>query len=216
MESSDNDNNNENNNTDVNLKILILGDSNVGKTSLLLQYVDGYFPTIYCATIGIEYKIKKININGTDINLQIWDTAGEERFRSITQNFMKGADGILYVYDITQKSSFDNLKTWMSQSEESTEGFKKIIIGNKSDLENKRKVTKEALKKFCEERNVKGMEVSAKVGTKITDAFELLTKSIIGDKSKDEIIRKYTKIEKKRGLTIEKQKKKKKTKKKFC
>ena len=124
-----------NDNNEINLKILILGDSSVGKTSILLKYVDGYFPTIYVATIGVEYKIKQLNIKGLNINLQIWDTAGQERFRGITQNFMKGADGIMYVYDITQKPTFDNLRTWIRQSEESTEGFKKIIIGNKSDLE---------------------------------------------------------------------------------
>ena len=111
MTSSSNDENN-----DINLKILILGDSSVGKTSLLLKYADGYFPTIYVATIGVEYKIKQINVNGLDINLQIWDTAGQERFRSITQNFMKGADGIIYVYEITNKQSFDNLRTWINSS----------------------------------------------------------------------------------------------------
>ena len=206
----------ENDNNEINLKILILGDSSVGKTSLLLQYADGYFPTIYVATIGIEYKVKKININGADINLQIWDTAGEERFRSITQNYMKGADGILYVFDITQKSSFDNLKTWIRQSEEITEGFKKIIVGNKSDLENERRIQKETVQKFCDERNIKGIEVSAKAGTKVSEAFETLAKLIIGDKSKDEIIRKYTTLNKERGLTIQKQKKKKKGKKKCC
>ena len=206
----------ENDNNEINLKILILGDSSVGKTSLLLQYADGYFPTIYVATIGIEYKVKKININGADINLQIWDTAGEERFRSITQNYMKGADGILYVFDITQKSSFDNLKTWIRQSEEITEGFKKIIVGNKSDLENERRIQKETVQKFCDERNIKGIEVSAKMGTKVSEAFETLAKLIIGDKSKDERIRKYTTLNKERGLTIQKQKKKKKGKKKCC
>ena len=206
----------KNDNNEINLKILILGDSSVGKTSLLLQYADGYFPTIYVATIGIEYKVKKININGADINLQIWDTAGEERFRSITQNYMKGADGILYVFDITQKSSFDNLKTWIRQSEEITEGFKKIIVGNKSDLENERRIQKETVQKFCDERNIKGIEVSAKMGTKVSEAFETLAKLIIGDKSKDEIIRKYTTLNKERGLTIQKQKKKKKGKKKCC
>ena len=206
----------ENDNNEINLKMLILGDSSVGKTSLLLQYADGYFPTIYVATIGIEYKVKKININGADINLQIWDTAGEERFRSITQNYMKGADGILYVFDITQKSSFDNLKTWIRQSEEITEGFKKIIVGNKSDLENERRIQKETVQKFCDERNIKGIEVSAKMGTKVSEAFETLAKLIIGDKSKDEIIRKYTTLNKERGLTIQKQKKKKKGKKKCC
>ena len=119
---------------EINLKILILGDSSVGKTTLLLKYVDGYFPTIYVATIGVEYKVKKININGININLQIWDTAGQERFRGITKNFLKGADGIIYTYDITNKSSFDSLKNWIMTAEETVEGFKKIIIGNKIDL----------------------------------------------------------------------------------
>ena len=200
------------NESEINLKILILGDSSVGKTSLLLKYADGYFPTIYVATIGVEYKIKTININGLNINLQIWDTAGQERFRGITQNFMKGADGIMYVYDITQKSTFDNLKNWIRQSEESTEGFKKIIIGNKCDLEIDRDVNKETLKKFCDTKQLTGMEVSAKLGTKVTDAFEYLAKLIIGEKSKDEIIKTYTESGRERGLTITKEKKGKKRK----
>ena len=212
MESSDNDNNNENNNTDVNLKILILGESNVGKTSVLLQYVDGYFPTIYCATIGIEYKIKKINVNGTDINLQIWDTAGEERFRSITQNFMKGADGILYVYDITQRNSFNNLKTWIWESEQATEGFKKIIVGNKLDLEGERAIGKDVVKKFCNDNNIKGIEMSAKDGTNIDECFELLTRNIIGDKTKDELMNSFTDEARERGLSIKEKKLKKKKK----
>ena len=95
---------------DISLKILILGDSAVGKTTLLLKYVDGYFPNIYVATIGVEYKIKRIKLNGIDISLQIWDTAGQERFRGVTKNFMKGADGIIYAYDVTKKSSFESLK----------------------------------------------------------------------------------------------------------
>ena len=207
--------NNENN--DINLKILVLGDSAVGKTSLLLKYADGYFPTIYVATIGVEYKIKQININGLDINLQIWDTAGQERFRSITKNFMKGADGIMYVYDITEKGSFDNLKNWIRQSEESTEGFKKIIVGNKSDLEIDRKVPKEYLQKFCDDKKLKGVEVSAKLGTNVSDAFECLAKMIIADKSKEEIIKTYTEGGRERGLSIKtKDETNKKERKKCC
>ena len=163
MASSSNDNN------EINLKILILGDSSVGKTSLLLKYADGYFPTIYVATIGVEYKIKQININGLDINLQIWDTAGQERFRSITRNFMKGADGIMYVYDITQKSSFDNIKNWIRDSEESTEGFQKIIVGNKCDLELDRSVSKELLQKLCDDKKLKCIEASAKCPGSVTN-----------------------------------------------
>ena len=200
---------------EINLKILILGDSSVGKTSLLLKYADGYFPTIYVATIGIEYKVKKININGADINLQIWDTAGQERFRSITKNFMKGADGIMYVYDITQKSSFDNLKSWIRSSEESTEGFKKLIAGNKSDLEIDRVVQNESLTKYCEDKNIKGLEVSAKTGSKVNEAFETLARLIVGKMSKEEIIKKYSEIARDRGLSIN-DKENKKEKKKCC
>ena len=200
---------------EINLKILILGDSSVGKTSLLLKYADGYFPTMYVATIGVEYKIKKININGADINLQIWDTAGQERFRSITKNFMKGADGIMYVYDITQKSSFDNLKSWIRSSEESTEGFKKLIAGNKSDLEIDRVVQNESLTKYCEDKNIKGLEVSAKTGSKVNEAFETLARLIVGKMSKEEIIKKYSEIARDRGLSIN-DKENKKEKKKCC
>jgi small GTP-binding protein len=187
---------------DINLKILILGDSSVGKTTLLLKYVDGYFPTIYVATIGVEFKIKKINVNGIDLNLQIWDTAGQERFRGVTRNFMKGADGIIYAYDITKKSSFDSLKNWIIQSEESTVGFKKIIIGNKADLESERVVSKDAFQKFCQNKNIQGMEVSAKNGTNVDKYFELLAKLIIEGKTKEQLIEKYSEAGRNRGKSI--------------
>ena len=179
---------------DINLKILILGDSSVGKTTLLLKYVDGYFPTIYVATIGVEFKVKKINVNGIDLNLQIWDTAGQERFRGVTRNFMKGADGIIYAYDITKKSSFDSLKNWIIQSEESTVGFKKIIIGNK------------------------GMEVSAKNGNNVDKCFELIAKLIIEGKTKEQLIEKYSEAGRNRGKSIVSKEsyKKSKEKKKCC
>ena len=187
---------------EINLKILILGDSSVGKTTLLLKYVDGYFPTIYVATIGVEYKVKKINLNGININLQIWDTAGQERFRGITKNFLKGADGIIYTYDITNKSSFDSLKNWIMTAEESVEGFKKIIIGNKIDLENDRKVSKEAFNKFCQNKNMQGYEVSAKDGTNVNESFELLAKLIIEGKTKEQLLEKYSKEGKNRGKSF--------------
>ena len=203
-------------NEEITLKILILGDSSVGKTSLLLKYVEGYFPLIYVATIGVEYKVKTININGNDINLHIWDTAGQERFRSITQNFMKGADGIIYVYDITQKNSFHNLKTWIKESEQATEGFKKIIVGNKRDLENDRAVDKEFFKNFCDTNGLTGLEISAKTGINVSECFEILAKSIIGDKTKDELLMTYTERARERGLSIQKKKDKKSKKKKCC
>ena len=203
---------------EINLKILILGDSSVGKTTLLLKYVDGYFPTIYVATIGVEFKVKKINVNGIDLNLQIWDTAGQERFRGVTRNFMKGADGIIYAYDITKKSSFDSLKNWIIQSEESTVGFKKIIIGNKTDLESERVVSKEAFQKFCQNKNIQGMEVSAKNGNNVDKCFELIAKLIIEGKTKEQLIEKYSEAGRNRGKSIVSKEsyKKSKEKKKCC
>ena len=202
---------------DISLKILILGDSSVGKTTLLLKYVDGYFPTVYVATIGVEYKIKRININGIDISLQIWDTAGQERFRGITKNFMKGADGIIYAYDITKKSSFESLKNWIFQSEEATEGFKKIIIGNKIDLDKERQITKESLNKFCQSRNIKGLEVSAKNDVNVNECFETLAKLIIEGKSKEQLIERYSEARRSRGKSvISKASDKSKNKKKCC
>ena len=191
-----------NKNQEINLKILILGDSSVGKTTLLLKYVDGYYSTVYVATIGVEYKTKKVNINGIDLNLQIWDTAGQERFRGVTNNFIKGADGIIYAYDITKKSSFDSLKTWILQAEESSRGFKKIIIGNKADLEEKREVSQESLKHFCEKLNMQGIETSAKIGKNVNECFELIAKLIIEGKNKEELIDKFSIEGRSRGKSI--------------
>ena len=200
---------------EIKFKILVLGDSSVGKTTLLLKYVDGYFPTLYVATIGVEFKTKKINVDGIDITLQIWDTAGQERFRSVTKSFLKGADGIIYVYDVTNKESFDNLKTWINTAEESITDFKKIIIGNKIDIEDKKKVSTEMLEKFCEKQNLKGLETSAKDGTNVNEMFELLTKMIIDGKTKEELLIKYNNEGKAKGKNIKKKNQMKK-KKKFC
>ena len=207
--------NSTNEDDEIKFKILVLGDSSVGKTTLLLKYVDGYFPTLYVATIGVEFKTKKINVDGIDITLQIWDTAGQERFRSVTKSFLKGADGIIYVYDVTNKESFDNLKTWINTAEESITDFKKIIIGNKIDIEDKKKVSTEMLEKFCEKQDLKGLETSAKNGTNVNEMFELLTKMIIDGKTKEELLIKYNNEGKAKGKNIKKKDQKKK-KKKFC
>ena len=204
----------KNNEDEITLKILLLGDTAVGKTSILLKYTDGYFPEMYVSTIGVEYKSKKVNINGNEINLQIWDTAGQERYKSITTSFLKGADGVLFVYDITQKASFDGLKSWIRDSQEVTQDFQKIIIGNKKDKEKERKVSKEYFKKFCKDKKLKGFETSAKSGENINESFEELIKMIVEGKTKDELIEKYKLATRGRGIKINPKNKKKK--KKFC
>ena len=179
------------------LKILVLGDSSVGKTSLLLKYVDDYFPNVYVTTIGVEYKTKKVKINDLNITLQIWDTAGQERFRSLAKSFMKGADGILFVYDITSKQSFDSIRNWIRQTEDVNSSFQKIIVGNKSDLSDKRVVPKENLDKFCSNNSkAKGIETSAKLGINIEETFNTLANDILGNLTKEQIKEKFCKKEK--------------------
>ena len=177
---------------EINLKILLIGDSSAGKTGLILKYVDGFFPE-NVSTIGVEFKVKKININGIDLNLQIWDTAGQERFRGITKSYLSGADGIIFLYNITNRSSFENLKFWLVDAEKDAENSKKIIVGNNCESEDNRQVSKETLQALCQKMNIQGMEVSAKKGTNVNKCFELLAKLIIEGKTKEEIIEKYGK-----------------------
>jgi len=175
---------------DIILKILILGDSAVGKTCLLLKYIDGFFPEEYISTIGVDYKNKKIQINDMDIHLQIWDTCGQERYRSLSKSFIKGANGVLFVYDITSKDSFKNIKNWILETNNENEDYKILIAGNKADLSDMREVTEENVKSYLTGKNqdIPTIEVSAKDGTNVDEAFTTLAKLIIGNKTKEEVI----------------------------
>ena len=200
---------------DVILKILVLGDSAVGKTSLSLQYVDNYFPESYISTIGVEYKNKPVKLNNTNILLQIWDTCGQERYKSLSKTFMKGADGILFIYDISNKQTFDHIKDWIMESQSSNNEFKKIIVGNKIDLPpERRKVSQEVLTKYSNDKKIQGIETSAKSGENVEKAFLMLTKLIIGNMTKEEIIKKFGKTNK--DNTILRTSNKIEKKKKFC
>ena len=164
---------------DSNFKILILGDSYVGKTSLLLKFTDNIFKESYIATIGVEYKEKIITLNNKNYKLNIWDTAGQERFKSITKNFFKSADGIIFTYDITKKKTFDNLKNWLIEAENKTNNYKSIIVGNKIDLEKKREVTYDLGYNLANKKNCLFLETSAKIDINVQDVFIDLLKEII-------------------------------------
>jgi len=177
---------------EVILKFLILGDITVGKTTLLLKYIDNFTPEIYISTLGVDYKTKNIVYNGTKVTLQIWDTAGQERYRVITKSFIKGTDGIIFMYDITQKESFINVKKWIEETEGENPGdVKKIIVGNKIDKEEDRQVTDEMKEKLNKEVDIDLIEVSAKKGIDVDKVFDILVEKILGNMTTEQILKKY-------------------------
>ena len=173
---------------DIKLKLLIIGDSNVGKTSILLNYTDNYFPESHLATIGVEYKVKEIKTNKYNIALQIWDTAGQERFRSITKSFFRNTNGILFVYDITNRKSFQSVKDWIKDSELHDSGFEKILVGNKIDLKEKREVNTDELTEYGMKKKIDTIETSAKERINIDEAFQKIIDLILSNKDENKIL----------------------------
>jgi Ras-related protein Rab-1A len=185
------DENNKNDKTLLTLKLLIIGDSRVGKTSLLLNYVEKIFPEAHISTLGVEYKEKEIIKDNYIIRLQIWDTAGEERFRSITKSIYRNANGILFVCDITNRESFKNIKNWIKDADNVDKDIKGIIIGNKIDLDNERVVSVEDLEEIGKKYNMPFIETSAKTGMNINKCFEVLIDELFKNKNADEIKEEY-------------------------
>jgi small GTP-binding protein len=175
----------------ISLKILLIGDSHVGKTSLLLKYVDDFFPEEHIATIGIEYKDKIINKDGYNIRLQIWDTAGQERFNSITKNIYRNTNGVLFVYDVTNRKSYNSMKNWIKDTEKIDKDIKGIILANKIDLE-EREVNTDELEELGNKMNMKFLETSAKDNINVKEAFILLVEELLKDKNEKEILEMYS------------------------
>ena len=198
----------------ISLKILLIGDSHVGKTSLLLKYVDDFFPEEHIATIGIEYKDKIINKDGYNIRLQIWDTAGQERFNSITKNIYRNTNGVLFVYDVTNRKSYNSMKNWIKDTEKIDKDIKGIILANKIDLE-EREVNTDELEELGNKMNMKFLETSAKDNINVKEAFILLVEELLKDKNEKEILEMYSR-NKRRDLSIGTKKTAIKKKKKGC
>ena len=165
-------------------KILLIGDVDVGKTSILTRYFNNNFSEVTESTIGIEFKTKMFIRDNLSIKLQIWDTSGQERFKSITQNYFRDADGLLYVFDVTNENSFKSIENWLKMSNDNNnKDFIKILIGNKTDLEG-RSITKEEMEKFKNENSMdKLFEISAKDNKNISEMFEIIVDLLIGKKT---------------------------------
>ncbi|XP_033110089.1 ras-related protein Rab-10-like isoform X6 [Anneissia japonica] len=165
---------------DLLFKLLLIGDSGVGKTCILFRFSDDTFNTTFISTIGIDFKIKTVELNGKKIKLQIWDTAGQERFHTITTSYYRGAMGIMLVYDITQEKTFDNIAKWLRNIQEhANEDVEKMLLGNKCDMDDKRMVSKERGESIARENGIKFMETSAKTNINVETAFMTLAEDIL-------------------------------------
>jgi len=160
-------------------KLLLIGDSGVGKTCVLFRFSEDAFNATFISTIGIDFKIRTIELDGKKIKLQIWDTAGQERFRTITTAYYRGAMGIMLVYDITNEKSFENIKNWIRNIEEhASADVEKMILGNKCDMNDRRQVSKERGEELAIEYGIKFMETSAKASINVEEAFFTLARDI--------------------------------------
>ncbi|RIB14461.1 small GTPase superfamily [Gigaspora rosea] len=158
-------------------KLLLIGDCGVGRSNLLLRFADDAFTPSFITTIGIDFKIRYIELNGKRIKLQIWDTAGQVRFRTITKAFCRRAMGIALVYDVTDERSFNNIRQWLNEVEQhASEGVNKILIGNKCDWVEKKAITKEQGQALADEFGIKFLEVSAKANINVEEAFFTLAR----------------------------------------
>ncbi|XP_014606768.1 PREDICTED: ras-related protein Rab-37-like isoform X3 [Polistes canadensis] len=166
-------------------KTILLGDSGVGKTSLLVQFDTGNFqPGNFAATVGIGFTNKIVTVDETRVKLQIWDTAGQERFRSVTHAYYRDAHALLLLYDVTNKTSFDNIRAWLSEiREHANEDVVIMLLGNKSDCGQERVVKKEDGERLAQEYKVPFMETSAKTGLNVELAFLAVARELKARKS---------------------------------
>ncbi|PRP88244.1 Rab GTPase [Planoprotostelium fungivorum] len=156
-------------------KLLLIGDSGVGKSCILLRFADNAFTDNFISTIGVDFKIKTIEIDGKKVKMQIWDTAGQERFQTITTSYYRGAHGLIIVFDVTNKPSFDNIKKWLDDIERhAAPSIVKCLVGNKCDLESKRIIDTRTAKELADNLGISYLETSAKESININSAFERL------------------------------------------
>ncbi|XP_065897393.1 ras-related protein Rab-10-like [Dysidea avara] len=161
------------------IKLLLVGDGMVGKSSLLSRYTDNVFSQVYMSTIGIDIKTKNIEVNGKRVQLQMWDAAVQERFQQIIRPFFKGAAGIMFVYDITNEHSFKRLCQWMNDFREVVPNAVLMVVGNKCDLENARVVSTEQGQSFADEHGCKFIETSASDNVNVNEMVMGIAEAIL-------------------------------------
>lgn len=170
-------------NYDYLIKLLVIGDSGIGKTCLLLRFADDTFTTSHLPTIGVDFKIKTIEVDRKQVKLQIWDTAGQERYKTITQTYYKGAMGIIIAYDCTDEDSFNNVMMWLEQvRNHADEDVKKVLIANKCDRPD-RKVSTEQGQALAQQLGLHFLETSSKSNINVQETFQYIAKTVKDSKA---------------------------------
>lgn len=160
-------------------KLLIIGDSGVGKSSLLVRFADNMFSGNYITTIGVDFKIRTIDVDGERVKLQIWDTAGQERFRTITATYYRGTHGVIVVYDVTSGESFANVKRWLHEIDQNCDVVNRILVGNKNDDPDRKVVLSEDARRFAHQMGIQLFETSARENINVEETFRAITKLVI-------------------------------------
>jgi len=163
-------------------KLLIIGDSGVGKSSLLVRFADNTFSGNYITTIGVDFKIRTIEINGERVKLQIWDTAGQERFRTITSTYYRGTHGVIVVYDVCSGDSFANVKRWLHEINQNCDEVARVLVGNKCDDPDRRVVLREDAGRFASQMGIQLFETSAKENINVEEMFRAITDLVLSSK----------------------------------
>ena len=166
--------------SDITIKLLLIGNAFVGKTLIVQKFLDNTFSKTTMTTIGVDLQYKVLDINGKKVKYLIWDTAGEDRMKTMTYAYYRGCHVVLIVYDVTSKKSFENVTTWVECVDKfAKSNVLRILVGNKTDLEDKRVISKEEGKKLAEENGLKFYEISAKTMNGLVEMFEDVAKEYV-------------------------------------
>ena len=176
-------------NYDILIKLVIIGDSGVGKSNYLYRFVEGEFCPVHESTIGFDYKLKICILPNSKkkVKFQIWDTAGQEKYMSINKNLFQRVQGIILMYDISEPQTFYNLDKWMKVIREMASELPLILIGNKIDLIKERKISKEKGEKFARDNRIKLFESSGKSGENVEDSFIYIAEQIIQKNNTEDV-----------------------------
>lgn len=165
------------------MKICLLGDGSVGKTSLVYRFIENRFSTDFKSTLGVNLLKRQVNIGEDTVSVQIWDLGGQDAYKKLRKLYLEGSQGALVVFDKTNEKSFNNLIDWVGSFKESQPEAPMILIGNKVDLVDQMKITEENAKSFAKSNNMTYLETSAKTGEKVEDAFKSLIENVIKNQS---------------------------------